>query len=109
MQWHISYCRIVGERKFMMLPEFLKGVFSVPVLRAEEETAEEEELVDPQTSLREKCATHGNTESLYNKYQECNDRVNSKSKTTETCMEELFDYVAELDHCVAHSLFAKLK
>ncbi|XP_017848693.1 cytochrome b-c1 complex subunit 6, mitochondrial [Drosophila busckii] len=77
-----------------------------PVVRADDEEAE---LVDPQTALREKCQTKGHIESLYNKYQECNDRVNSRSKTTENCMEELFDYVAELDHCVAHSLFPKLK
>ncbi|EDW84870.1 uncharacterized protein Dwil_GK14352 [Drosophila willistoni] len=83
-----------------------RSLFSMPVVKAEDE---EEELVDPQTALRESCQTKGHIESLYNKYQECNDRVNGRSKTTETCVEELFDYVAELDHCVAHSLFAKLK
>ncbi|EDW66489.1 cytochrome b-c1 complex subunit 6, mitochondrial [Drosophila novamexicana] len=78
----------------------------LPVVKADDD---EEELVDPQAALRDKCQAKGHIESLYNKYQECNDRVNSRSKTTETCMEELFDYVAELDHCVAHSLFSKLK
>ncbi|EDV30142.1 uncharacterized protein Dana_GF23099, isoform A [Drosophila ananassae] len=77
----------------------------LPVVKAEDE----EDLVDPQATLREKCQTKGHIESLYNKYQECNDRVNGRSRTSETCMEELFDYVAELDHCVAHSLFNKLK
>lgn len=48
-------------------------------------------------------------QSLYSKYTECNDRVNSRSKTTEVCAEELIDYLHELDHCVAHSLFSKLK
>ncbi|XP_030370561.1 cytochrome b-c1 complex subunit 6, mitochondrial [Scaptodrosophila lebanonensis] len=86
---------------FNKLIEFM----SFPVVKADDE----EDLVDPQTALREKCQTKGHIESLYTKYQECNDRVNSRSKTTETCMEELFDYVAELDHCVAHSLFSKLK
>lgn len=43
------------------------------------------------------------------KFIECNDRVNSRSKTTETCAEELVDYVSELDHCVSHHLFSKLK
>lgn len=84
------------------------GFISMPSVRAEEE-AEEEELVDPQTVLREKCAKDGHIESLYNKYLECNDRVNSRTKTTETCSEELFDYMGELDHCVAHSLWKKLK
>ncbi|KAH8417344.1 hypothetical protein KR222_009155 [Zaprionus bogoriensis] len=78
----------------------------LPVVKADDEEAE---LVDPQATLRESCQTKGHIESLYNKYQECNDRVNGRSKTTETCVEELFDYVAELDHCVAHSLFNKLK
>ncbi|XP_016943295.1 cytochrome b-c1 complex subunit 6, mitochondrial [Drosophila suzukii] len=78
----------------------------LPGVKAEND---EEELVDPQAALREKCQAKGHIDSLYKKYQECNDRVNGKSKTTETCMEELFDFVAELDHCVAHSLFKKLK
>ncbi|XP_061389127.1 cytochrome b-c1 complex subunit 6, mitochondrial [Musca vetustissima] len=83
------------------------SLISMPSVRAEEE--EEADLVDPQTTLREQCQTKGNIEALYNKYQACNDRVNSRTKTTENCMEELFDYVQELDHCVAHSLFSKLK
>lgn len=58
---------------------------------------------------QEQCKSKGNIDALYNKYQACNDRVNSRSKTTETCIEELFDYIHELDHCVAHSLFSKLK
>ena len=92
----------------MAFRTFLTRFFSMPVVMAEEE-GEEAELVDPQTVLREKCQTHGNIESLYNKYQTCNDRVNSRTKTAETCMEELIDYVSELDHCVAHSLWPKLK
>lgn len=48
-------------------------------------------------------------ESLFSKYQECNDRVNGRTRTTETCVEELFDYLHELDHCVAHTLWSKLK
>ncbi|XP_017001095.2 cytochrome b-c1 complex subunit 6, mitochondrial [Drosophila takahashii] len=83
-----------------------KSWFSLPVIKAGDD---EEELVDPQAALREKCQKKGHIDSLYKKYQECNDRVNAKSKTTETCMEELFDFVGELDHCVAHSLFKKLK
>lgn len=74
--------------------------------------AQEEELVDPQQELRvsseavfqtrfsqdscdfqEKCATDHHAAHLFERYQECNNRVNSKSKTTETCTEELFDYL----------------
>ncbi|XP_017044600.1 cytochrome b-c1 complex subunit 6, mitochondrial [Drosophila ficusphila] len=82
-----------------------RRLFSLPFVKAEDD----DELVDPQESLREHCKEKDHIKSLYDKYQECNDRVNGKSKTTETCMEELFDYVAELDHCVAHTLFSKLK
>ncbi|XP_049306289.1 cytochrome b-c1 complex subunit 6, mitochondrial [Bactrocera dorsalis] len=89
----------------MALFNFFRSVI-FPTVRAEDEEAE---LVDPQTALREKCQNNGNIQALYSKYQECNDRVNGKSKTTETCMEELFDYVTELDHCAAHNLFSKLK
>lgn len=79
--------------------------FSLPVIKADDE----EELVDPADTLREKCNAKGHIEALYKKFQECEDRVNGRSKTTETCEEELFDYIGELDHCVAHSLFSKLK
>ncbi|XP_020799191.1 cytochrome b-c1 complex subunit 6, mitochondrial-like [Drosophila serrata] len=79
--------------------------FSLPLVKADDE----DELVDPQETLRDKCREKKHIESLFNKYQKCNDRVNGKSNTTETCIEELFDYVAELDHCVAHTLFSKLK
>lgn len=74
--------------------------------------AQEEELVDPQQELRvsqkaieetrfsqdsrefqEKCSTESHAAHLFERYQECNNRVNAKSKTTETCTEELFDYL----------------
>ncbi|XP_055641063.1 cytochrome b-c1 complex subunit 6, mitochondrial [Toxorhynchites rutilus septentrionalis] len=71
--------------------------------------AQEEDIIDPQTVLREKCAQEGHATHLYEKYQACNDRVNSRSQTTETCVEELFDYMHELDHCVNKTLFSKLK
>jgi len=72
--------------------------------------AEEEELVDPQQELRAKCAQEDHhASSLLSRYQECNDRVNSRSKTLETCTEELFDYLHALDHCVTKTLFSRLK
>lgn len=70
---------------------------------------EEEEIVCPQETLRAKCQEEGKIEKLFNNYQECNDRVNAKSKTNETCEEELFDYVQALDKCVAKTLWSKLK
>ncbi|KAG5674002.1 hypothetical protein PVAND_003995 [Polypedilum vanderplanki] len=71
--------------------------------------AEEEELVDPQTELRAKCAEDHHTAQLFARYQQCNDRVNSRTKTAETCTEELFDYLHHLDHCVAKTLMSRLK
>ncbi|KAJ3650577.1 hypothetical protein Zmor_016667 [Zophobas morio] len=84
--------------------------FNLPKVRAQEAEAEaEEELVDPQQELRDKCGDTSHCKELYEKYQTCNDRVNSRSKTTETCVEELFDYLHALDHCVTKDLFSRLK
>ncbi|XP_026473912.1 cytochrome b-c1 complex subunit 6, mitochondrial-like [Ctenocephalides felis] len=80
----------------------------IPKVAAQEAT-EEEELVDPQQALREKCAEEHHPKSLFEKYQTCNDRVNSRTKTEETCSEELFDYLHALDHCVTKTLWSKLK
>ncbi|XP_013143887.1 PREDICTED: cytochrome b-c1 complex subunit 6, mitochondrial-like [Papilio polytes] len=79
----------------------------VPVVKAEEE--EEEELVDPQQQLRDVCSQKPDAQNLWAKFQECNDRVNSRSKTTETCEEELIDYIHVLDKCVNKDLFKRLK
>ncbi|KAL2731441.1 hypothetical protein V1478_004986 [Vespula squamosa] len=77
----------------------------VPKVKADEE---EEELVDPQTVLREECSAK-NCEKLKEILNTCNDRVNSRKQTEETCLEELVDYVQCVDHCVAKTLFSKLK
>ncbi len=77
-----------------------------PTVRAQEE----EELVDPGVVLKEKCAaTDKHTLHLKAKLEECNNRVNSRSQTAETCTEELFDYLHALDHCVTLKLFSQLK
>lgn len=68
---------------------------------------EEEELVDPHVVLKEECA--GRCTNYKQKLDECNDRVSSRSQTTETCAEELFDFVHCVDHCVAKDIFSKLK
>lgn len=59
--------------------------------------------------LQEKCSQESHAAHLHERYVACNDRVNSKSKTSETCSEELFDYLHALDHCVSATLFSKLK
>lgn len=59
--------------------------------------------------LQEKCAEVPKIAAYYEKLQTCNDRVNSRTKTEETCAEELFDYMDALNNCVAQTLFSKLK
>lgn len=82
----------------------------IPSVKAQEAAEEEEEeIVCPQETLREKCKSEPKIENLIGKLQECNDRVNGKQRTTETCEEELFDYIHALDHCVAKTLWSKLK
>ncbi|KAG7197963.1 hypothetical protein KM043_016198 [Ampulex compressa] len=78
----------------------------IPVLKADDE---EEELVDPQKVLREECAKEQKCVNMREKLDTCNDRVNSRSNTEETCLEEILDYVQCVDHCVAKTLFSKLK
>ncbi|XP_044740721.1 cytochrome b-c1 complex subunit 6, mitochondrial [Chrysoperla carnea] len=80
-----------------------------PKVKADEPEEEEEDLVDPQTVLKEKCAEEHHAKELAAKLQECNDRVNSRSKTTENCTEELFDLLHAIDHCVTKDLFKHLK
>ncbi|CAG9770795.1 unnamed protein product [Ceutorhynchus assimilis] len=81
---------------------FTKRLFTV---RAQEE----EEMVDPQQALREQCRGTKHCQDLAEKYQACNDRVNSRSQTAETCVEELFDLLHAVDHCVTKDLFKRLK
>jgi ubiquinol-cytochrome c reductase subunit 6 len=80
----------------------------VPRVKAEEEEEDEPELVDPAVEIKAHC-----TEEHCSKYKarldECNDRVNSKTKTTETCLEEVMDFYHCVDHCAGPKIFAKLK
>lgn len=78
---------------------------SIPKVHAEE--AEEEDLVDPQETLRAECTT-AHCLALKSKLDACNERVNSKSATAESCFEEVVDFMECVDHCVAPQLFAKL-
>ncbi|EFA05661.1 cytochrome b-c1 complex subunit 6, mitochondrial [Tribolium castaneum] len=86
---------------------FEKFIPKLPKVKAQDE--EDEELVDPQQVLRDKCNETEHCQKLHEKYQACNDRVNSRSKTTENCSEELFDWLHAVDHCVTKDLFSKLK
>ncbi|XP_042876031.1 cytochrome b-c1 complex subunit 6, mitochondrial-like [Penaeus japonicus] len=75
----------------------------------EEEEEEEEDLVDPMDGIKEACTNTKHCAELGEAYSSCNDRVSSRSKTEETCSEELFDLLHCIDHCMASSLFQKLK
>ncbi|CAL4081633.1 unnamed protein product [Meganyctiphanes norvegica] len=77
----------------------------------EEEEEDEEELVDPMDGIKEACGTSNACAPGAEKLSACNDRVSGRSKTEETCDEELIDYLHCVDHCLAqsNSLFSKLK
>ncbi|XP_069943871.1 cytochrome b-c1 complex subunit 6, mitochondrial isoform X1 [Cherax quadricarinatus] len=75
----------------------------------EEEEEEEEDLVDPIDGMKEACGNSGHCIELNEKLSTCNERVTSRTKTEETCSEELFDYLHCVDHCLAKNLFKKLK
>ncbi|KAK7070445.1 hypothetical protein SK128_014347 [Halocaridina rubra] len=66
----------------------------------EEEEEEEADLVDPLDGMKEDCGNSKHCMALKEKLETCNDRVSSRSKTEETCTEELFDYIHCVDHCV---------
>ncbi|XP_060132915.1 cytochrome b-c1 complex subunit 6, mitochondrial isoform X4 [Zootoca vivipara] len=79
------------------------------VSSAREPEEEEEDLVDPLTTVREHCEQIEKCVKARERLEECNARVASKSHTEEKCTEELFDFLHARDHCVAHKLFSKLK
>merc|ERR1712213_251846 len=83
------------------LPSFVEMI--TPKLRAEEEEDEpeeeeeeedEEDLVDPQETVRAECVT-AHCAAIKAELDACNDRVSSKSNTTETCFQEILDFY----HC----------
>jgi len=74
----------------------------------EEEEEDEEDLIDPAVDIKEKCSD-GHCSSYKNRLDECNDRVTSKSNTTETCLEEILDFYHCVDHCAGNKIFDVLK
>ena len=81
----------------------------VPKVKADdEEDEDEEEMIDPGMEIKEACAA-GECAKYKARYEECNERVSGKSKTTETCMEEVLDFYHCIDHCNASKVFDKLK
>merc|ERR1711915_219630 len=74
----------------------------------EEEEEDEEDLVDPATAIKEACADNHCT-SYKARLDECEERVKSKNKTTETCFEEILDFYHCVDHCAAQDIFKHVK
>lgn len=62
---------------------------------------QEEDPEDHQEVLKEKCAELPKCTKFREELETCTDRVTSKTKTTETCEQELFDFVHCVDHCVS--------
>ncbi|BFZ16425.1 hypothetical protein BsWGS_19464 [Bradybaena similaris] len=82
----------------------------VAAVKAEEPDDEEEEgLVDPQEVLRTQCAEEKKCASLKERLDACNARVGSRTKSSETCVEEVIDFMHCVDHCASKTLFSKLK
>ena len=63
--------------------------------------ASQEDEVDPQDELKEKCSNLRKCAKLKDELDVCNDRVTSRTQTAETCAQELFDFVHCVDHCVS--------
>ena len=81
----------------------------VPRVRADEEEEEDEpKLVDPAVEIKAHSA-EDHCAKYKARLEECNERVNSKTKSTETCMEEVIDFYHCVDHCAGPKIFAKLK
>merc|ERR1712227_954440 len=70
---------------------------------------DDDELVDPMEQLREGCSKDRHSIALLNELASCTERVESRSMTEETCTQELFDFLAHRDQCVAKTLFQHIK
>ena len=70
---------------------------------------EEEELVDPLTTMREQCEQLKKCVKAREWLELCDEHVSSRSQAEEDCTEELFDFLHARDHCEAHKLFNRLK
>ncbi|XP_067368385.1 cytochrome b-c1 complex subunit 6, mitochondrial isoform X1 [Channa argus] len=80
------------------------------VMNGEPENEEEEqEMVDPLETVRQKCEETEHCLNTQERLEQCETRVGSRSSTEEDCTEELFDFLHARDHCVAHKLFHSVK
>jgi ubiquinol-cytochrome c reductase subunit 6 len=58
-------------------------------------------LQDIQDKLKDACRETKECIKAKEIYDSCATRVNSRSKTEETCHEEMMDYMHCVDHCVS--------
>lgn len=81
----------------------------VQLVQSEEADEDDGDLEDPQEKLKQNCRETEVCASMVQLLEECNDRVNSKELTKETCEQELYDLFHCVDKCVAKDLFKLLK
>ena len=51
--------------------------------------------------IRTNCESASASQKYFDKLEDCNNRVRSRSHTSETCHEEMMDWVHSVDHCVS--------
>lgn len=51
--------------------------------------------------MRDACAEKPECVKLFQELETCNQRVNSRTKTEEICVQELFDFLECRDKCVS--------
>jgi len=79
-----------------------------PAEEEEEEEEEEEDIVDPHDTMKASCTGTDKCSKLKAVLDECTDRVNSKSNTSESCYEEVIDLIQCVDHCLMDRNFLKV-
>jgi len=70
--------------------------------------SESGEIVDALTVKRNACAETKEALRLKKRLEKCSKRV-EKAPGSESCFEEILDYVNSVDHCAMQGLFSKLK
>lgn len=75
----------------------------------DEDDEDEEDPEDPYETNRTRCAETKQCADLMAIFEQCEERVNSKSQTEENCTQEILDFFHCQDHCAAKGIFSKLK
>ena len=70
----------------------------------DDDEEDEEDPEDPADALRESCTKSATCRPLLKSFDACEERVSSKSKTEETCLEEYLNFIKCRDKCVSISL-----